>query len=346
MSSETTRLADLIIPEIFDRYVTEDYVTKLNILNGGAVTTSSVLNAFLAGAGASVNLPLWRDCTNGDDNVGSDDPSQLIETKKLLTRDIIVPRMVRTNAWSNANLNEILIAEDPVAEIIRQETMFRSKSVQKQILAVLKGVFANNATAEDAYHKQGDMRLDLSTANAGVYSAGVTNFTDGALIDAVSTMGDHQDELGLLIVHSRVYANMKKQNLIDTIQPSEIGASPISMYGNYRILVNDEMPNANGVYSSYVIGADQLRLGTAPVANPISFDRQELAGNGMGTTNIITRWQNAIAPNGISFIGTVATGGPSNASTTNNLSSATSWRRVVDRKNVKMVELVTREYAV
>lgn len=341
MASEITRLSDIVIPEVFDNYVNEDIATKLNLLQSNAVTLDGRLSSFLAGAGNAVTIPMWKDCTNGTANVASDDPNVKIETRKIGARSIIVPRMVRTNAWASANLDEILIAEDPMAEITRQESIQRQRQIQSQILSTIGGVFANNALATDDYHTKDDMSLDISGTE---YVAGATNFSGDALIDAISTMGDSQDELGLILVHSRIYAQMKKQQLIDVIPPASVGALPIYMYGGYRVIVNDLLPYTGSVFTTYILGADQIHLGLASVATPIAFEREELAGNGMGVTNMVTRYQDAIGVNGYSFVASVTGGGPSDASTSGNLANGNSWQRVAtDRRNIKMVALVTRE---
>src|SRR5574344_1372170 len=113
MASDVTRLSDLVIPEVFDNYVNDEVATKLNILNSSAVSIDASFNSFLAGAGNSFTTPMWLDNTDGDGNVASDDPSQILETRKVTATSIIVPRMVRTNGWSASNLDNILIAEDP-----------------------------------------------------------------------------------------------------------------------------------------------------------------------------------------------------------------------------------------
>lgn len=346
MASDVTRLSDLVIPEVFDNYVNDEVATKLNILNSSAVSIDASFNSFLAGAGNSFTTPMWLDNTDGDGNVASDDPTQILETRKVTATSIIVPRMVRTNGWSASNLDNILIAEDPVAEMIRQESIYRQKQIQNQVLKSVAGIFANNALAKDAYHEQNDMILDLSTANSGAYSAGVTNFTAECLIDAISDMGDSQDELGLIFVHPRVYAQMKKQQLIETIQPATVGALPIYMYGGYRVITNSLLPHEENdtVFTTYIFGSDQIRMGLGSVASPISFHRDEKAGNGMGVTEVITRYQNAIGINGFSFVANVTGGGPDSSATAGNLANANSWRRVTgDRRNVKMVALKTRE---
>jgi hypothetical protein len=51
-----------------------------------------------------------------------------------------------------------------------------------------------------------------------------------------------------------------------------------------------------------------------------------------------------IHPVGHRYDASAPAGGPSNASTTNNLANATSWKRVFpERKQIKIARLITRE---
>lgn len=336
----TTRISDIIVPEVYGAYTADKIVTKSNIIQSGAFARDGELDTFLRGGGSTYNKPIWDTLLENNEGIASDDPSVKITPQKATASKIIVPRCVRTNAWEVADLDVVYNNADPMAYIASQDVEYKVRLLQDQALSVVKGVFANNALATDTYHTKDDMRLDISGSS---YVAGTTDFSASALIDACATMGDYQDDLSLLMVHPVVYANMKKQQLIDVLQPATVGAKPIPMYGNAMIIVNSKLPANNGVYSSYAFGANQFKLGFGVPKNPIVVDTDEKAGNGYGVSTMISRWINAIAPNGFSFVGTVGVGGPENSATTNNFANANSWQRVVKRENVKMVELVTRE---
>ena len=139
---------------------------------------------------------------------------------------------------------------------------------------------------------------------------------------------------------------MQKQDIIDTRIPSGASA-PVRYYNGYQIILNQDLPNTGGVYSTYIFGRDQFKLGFGSVKEPIAFEKHQAQGNGYGVTTMYNRWCNAIAPKGYSYVGSgFAVGGPANDTTSGALSTASSWRRVCgDKRSVKMVELVTRETA-
>lgn len=342
-----TQLQDLITPEVFNPYVKDLQTRKLNIIRSGAVTVDGDLETMLNGGGATFNYPFFNLLPETGEHIGSDDPNDRIVPNKVTASNLIVPRCVRTAAWQVANLNKIITNEDPLAYIGTQVADYRAGAFQRQLLATAKGIFANNASATDDYHEQNDQRLDLSILNNGAYLKGTTDFSVFALIDAISRLGDNQDGLGMIMVHSLVWANMQKQDIIDTRLPSD-GSAPRYYYNGYEIIVNDLMPctttNGSAVCSTYIFGRDQFRTAFGDVDDPIDFDVDKFGGNGMGITTLFTKWCNTIAPRGYSYVGTgFDVGGPANTNETGALDVATSWRRVTSKKNCKMIELVTRE---
>lgn len=339
----TTRLSDLIVPEIFEQYVADEITRKTNLIQSGVVSRSGKLDALLNGGGATFNFPFYNNLSDSGETIATDNPADIIVPNKNSASNLIVPRCVRTASWEVADLDELLTGSDPMAFIGSRVADYRLGRLQAQFLAVVKGIFANNATADDDYHDQNDQRLDISGAS---YSKGTTDFSVNALIDAISLLGDAQDGFGMIMVHPLVFANMQKQDVIDTRIPSTASA-PVYYYNGYQIILNQDLPHASGVCSTYIFGRDQFKLGFGSVKEPVAFEKHQAQGNGYGVTTMYNRWCNAFAPKGYSYVGgTTAVGGPSNEATSGNLASAGSWRRVAgDVRSVKMVELVTRETA-
>lgn len=337
----TTRLSDLIVPEIFEPYLADEITRKTNLIQSGTVVRDGKLDSLLNGGGASFNMPFYDNLTDAPESIATDNPSDTITPNKNTASNLVVHRCVRTSAWEVADLDEMLTASDPMGFIASRVADYRLGRLQEQFLSVVKGIFANNATASDDYHNQNDQRWVVSGTT---YSAGVTDFNVNHLIDAISLMGDAQDGLGMIMVHPRVFANMQKQDIIDTRIPSGASA-PVRYYNGYQIILNNNMPvdQTGKIFSTYIFGANQFKLGFGQVKDPVDAEKHQAQGNGYGVTTMYTRWCNAIAPKGYSFVGSPASvGGPSNTE----FATAGSWRRVVgDVRSVKMVELVTRELA-
>lgn len=337
----TTRIQDLIIPEVFEPYLADEITRKTNLIQSGTVTRDSKLDSLLNGGGSSFNIPFYDNLSDTLESIATDNPADVIVPNKNTASNLVVHRCVRTSAWEVADLDEMLSGDDPMGFIASRVADYRLGRLQEQFLSVVKGIFANNATASDDYHSQNDQRLDISGAS---YSAGVTDFSVDALIDAISLMGDAQDGLGMIMVHPRVFANMQKQDIIDTRIPSGASA-PVRYYNGYQIILNNNMPvdQTGKIFSTYIFGQNQFKLGFGAVKKPLDVKEHPEQGNGYGVTTMYNRWCNAFAPKGYSFVATPSSvGGPSNTE----FETAGSWRRVVgDVRSVKMVELVTRESA-
>lgn len=343
MAAGVTRLADVIVPEIFTPYVQQMTEQKSRLIRSGAIVRDPVLDQNLAGAGLTFNEPSFKDLDNDEENVSTDDPAQNSTPNKIGTTSEIQVRLSRNNSWSSMDLTSDLIAVDPMQAIANRVSDYWSRREQAAFIATMKGIYANNATVTDAYHTQNDMLFDVSGA---AFSAGVTNFTAEAFIDATLTMGDGLEDLTMVCVHSIVYGRMLKNNLIDFIQDSINGqAIRIPTFLGRELIVDDGMPFSSGVFDTWLFGRGAVRNGRGAPKVPTELDRKASAGNGSGQDIMHNRVEWCLAPVGYAYIGTAPQGGPSNAATANNLAAAASWRRAFpERKQLKMARLVTREF--
>ncbi len=206
----------------------------------------------------------------------------------------------------------------------------------------MTGIFADNAAAPGGSdtHTANDMTNDVSGVG---FVDGVTNFSAEAFIDACVTMGDSMESLGMVMVHSVVYARMQKNNLIDFI-PDASGQIKIPTFLGRIVIVDDTMPVSSGVYQTWLFGAGAVRLGVGNAKVPTEVQRKPDAGNGGGQEVLHNRVEWCLHPVGHKYIGTAPSGGPSNATSSNNLAAAGSWsRRFPERKMIKIARLITRE---
>lgn len=341
MSSGVTRLQDLIVPEIFNPYVQQITEEKSRLIQSGAISRDAALDSMLAGAGATFNDPSFKDLDNDPENTSTDDPSTNSSPNKIGTASEIQVRLSRNNSWSSMDLNKDLLGLDPMDAIANRVGNYWVRRLQAAFIATMKGVFAQNALATPVGAVQNDMTHDVSGAS---FSAGVTNFTAEAFIDATLTMGDSMEGLGMIFVHSVVYGRMQKNNLIDYVPDSE-GKVTIPTFLGRTVIVDDAMPVTSGVFDSWLFGAGAVRLGMGAPKVPTETARIASAGNGGGQEVLYNRVEWMIHPVGNAYAGTAAVGGPTNAATTNNLAAAGSWKRVfTERKQIKIARLITREY--
>lgn len=352
MSSGTTAVADVIVPQIFTAYTQQLTEEKSRLIASGAVVRDAALDAFLAGGGLTMNAPSWKDLDNDTDNVSSD-TTGTSTPNKIGSADEIVVRLSRNQSWATADLSAALAGSDPADAIASRVAMYWLRRSQAVFVATMTGIFADNdAAPTGTEHVQGDLTYDIS---GGSFTDGVTNFSAENFINTAVTMGDSMDSLGMVMVHSIVYARMLKNNLIDFIPDSNnTYAAPFAGQGRSQgiptflgriVIVDDGCPGAGGVYQSWLFGAGAVRLGTGSPKVPTEIIRIPSAGNGGGQEQLYNRVEWCMHPIGHKYAGSAPSGGPSNANTTNNLANAGSWARVwTERKQIKIARLITREF--
>lgn len=340
MAAGTTQLSDVIVPEVFTPYVQQITEEKSRLVQSGILARAESIDNFLAGAGLTAHMPSFKDLDNDSENV-STDQSGTSSPNKIGTAQEIIVRLSRNNSWSSYDLVQALIGADPMEAIASRVGAYWTRRLQAAFVATMRGVYADNAAAPvGTEHVQNDMTHDVSGAS---FVDGVTNFTAEAFIDATLTMGDSMGDLAGIVVHSVVYARMQKNNLIDFIPDSE-GKVNIPVFLGREVVVDDGVPFTGGVFESWLFARGACRLGMGSPSVPTEVDRNPATGNGGGSETLYNRVELCIHPVGHAYIGTAASGGPSNANTTNNLANAGSWRRAfTERKQIKMARLITRE---
>lgn len=348
MASGVTRLSDVVTPEIFTPYSQQLTQEKSRLIRSGALVPDATLTQELAGGGLTFNEPSFKDLDNDEENTSTDDPAVDSSPNKIGSATEIQVRLSRNNSWSSMDLNDALIGVDPMDAIANRVSDYWVRRQQAAFVATMNGIFADNAAAPTGTdtHTAGDMTHDISTLNSGVFQNGVTNFTAEAFIDATTTMGDSMGELSLVMMHSVVYSRALKNNLIDFI-PDAINpsAQAIPQFLGRTVVVDDGVPNAAGVFNTWLFGQGAVRWAAGSPKVPTETDRKASAGNGGGQDVLHNRVEWVIAPSGYAYIGTAPKGGPTNAATANNLAAAASWSRVFsERKQIRIARLVTREF--
>lgn len=341
MASGTVAVSDVVIPEIFAPYVQVLTEEKSRLINSGAVARDGALDQFLAGGGLTMHAPSWKDLDNDDDNVSGDSSDSASSPKKIGSQDEIVVRKSRNNSWATSDLASALAGSDPADAIAGRVSAYWQRRLQAMFVATMTGVFNDNEAAPSAgEHTINDLTYDVS---GSAYVDGITNFTAEAFVDACVTMGDSMDSLGMVFVHSIVYARMQKNNMIDMV-PDATQQIMIPTFLGREVIVDDGMPASGGVYETWLFGRGALRLGMGSPKVPVEVDRAPAAGNGGGVETLYSRTEWCLHPVGHKYAGTAAKGGPSNASTSNNLAHAGSWQRVYsERKQIKIARLISRE---
>lgn len=332
----TTRISDVIVPEVFNAYMAKDTKQVMAFYNAGVLRPDGDLGSKLAGGGRTFNVPFWRDLDDTESDTASDDPDSYATPGNVTASKDVALRQVRTRGWSTANLTSELAGSDPMARISGRAGAYWGRQFDDVAIATAQGVFASNAT-----YDAGDMIHDISMDVPGVPTAANLLSTE-AIAATAQTMGDAKRELNLIVMHSVVHTRLTNLQLID-FRPDAEGKSWYEYFQSYRIHVSDRVPVIQGtnqlLYHNYVFGSNVFGWAEHDVEKPVEVKSDPAAGDGMGVETLWTRRQFALHPYGIKWMDDQVSGlFPTN----HELMLANNWRRVYpERKMIPMALLVT-----
>lgn len=211
-----TRIADVIVPEILSDMVSAQIVKYADFLKLG-IATKDYGNKDISDGGHFAKVPFYDQLT-GDDEVVTDS-SSLIPGKITTDTDIGVV-CHRGKAWASRELAAIVSGDDPMKEIAKQVASYWGKRMTHAMVNVLNGVFtpSTGALAATHYKKVG---ADNTTA---------VKISTSSIIEAASLLGDYMDEFDCIMVHSKVYADMLKEKLVEF--PDRFGPDNVKINGS------------------------------------------------------------------------------------------------------------------
>ena len=161
-------------------------------------------------------------------------------------------------------------------------------------------------------------------------------------------MGATGEVLGVMAVHSYVYGQMRKQQLIDFVRDAD-NNTMFATYQGYRVVVDDQMTvvgtGNDRQFISVIFGNGAIGYGEGAPTTPLETEREAARGNGGGVETLWTRKTWLMHPLGYSFTSAVITGNGTEtiarSASWQDLAQATNWNRVVERKHVPIAFLVT-----
>ncbi|HEX7021399.1 MAG TPA: major capsid protein [Trueperaceae bacterium] len=325
----STKISDIIVPEVFNPYVIERTAQMSALWRSGIVRNDPTLDALASSGGTILNMPFFQDLT-GDDEVLSD--SSALTPGNIKAAQDQARLHMRGRAWGVNDLAEALSGDDPMRAIGDLVAEYWARRYQALLISTLTGVFADNETNDG-----GDLVHDISTEDGD--NATDANFISAeAIIDAAQKLGDAKGNLVAISMHSVPHARLQKNDLVDDVPDSQANIG-FGTYLQKTLIVDDSHPVVAGStsgfkYTTYLFGAGAIGFGQGRAPVPTETDRDSLAGEDY----LINRNHFILHPRGIKWVeGTIAGASPTNTE----LESATHWDRVYERKNIRIVKLVT-----
>lgn len=311
-------LSDVIVPEVYRPYVVERTAELSAFWQSGIV--ASVPELSLGQGGSEIQMPFWQDLQGEDQVLSTMDNLTVaaIEAEK----DVAVVN-ARALVYGARDLAGALAGDDPLQAIGDLMADKWARRFQAALLATLQGAMGALAAESPTVNT-----YDISalTGDAGIFDA-------DSFIDAAGTLGDAEGKLQSMAVHSATLRKMKKLDLID-FQLDSRAQPTIPFYQGQRVIVDDGMPVANGVYTSYLFGAGAIGYAEGNPKVPVETERNALIGG--GEEYLVERRHFILHPRGIKWnpvSGVPAKDTPSNVE----LAAAGNWQRVYEAKNIRIV---------
>lgn len=220
-----TKIADVIQPELFAQYVIDRTTEKSEIMYAGAIENNPTLNQLITGGGTTFNMPKWNDL-GGNSEVLSD--GQSLNVDKITSYKEVATLMIRGKAWGANELAGALAGDDPMQAIASLVAEWWVRDEKTTLMHILNGVFASGSMADlvhDIHSEAGD----------------ASKISGNAVLDAKQLLGDASDLLTMLYMHSAVFTELQKQNVIQFIPVAESHIQ-IPTYLGYRVVCDDSAP--------------------------------------------------------------------------------------------------------
>lgn len=324
-----TTLQDVIVPELFNPYVTNRTMELSALVQCGIIANNTEFDALASQAAPTVNMPFFEDLTGESEQVieGAD-----LEDNKITSNKDVAAIIRRAKMWSATDLSAALAGSDPMAAIGSLVAGFWARDMQKELIALLAGVFGT-IPAGSENKPPAETRLASNLLDISGKSGAAANWSGSAFIDAEQMLGDAKAQLTGICMHSATEAYLKKQNLIETVQPSNDVA--FGTYQGKRVIIDDGCPASGGVYTTYLFGNGAIALGNG---NPVGFvatetDRAKRKGSGIDY--LINRKTMILHPRGIAWQNAevAKTEGPSRREVAN----PKNWKPVYEHKQIRIV---------
>ena len=310
-----TKLTNMIIPENFNAYVSEKATEKNAFFRSGILVDNPQLRELLGAGGKTVHMPFVKPLS-GDSEIPTEDSD--IAINNITTAEDVARRQLRVKAFGENQLASLLSGDNVMDRIADAYADYWATEYTKILIATAKGVFAK--LTGKVHDKSADTLFSASDA-----------------IDAKFLLGDAHDKIGAVAVHSKVYALMLKQDLIENI-PNSQGTGTIKIYKplECEVIVDDAIPydGSQNTASMYMFGRGALGF-CEDLAGLVGTEIHRDPLKGLGDNALIQRKQFVLHPLGIKWTESHCDGvSPTNTE----LSNAGNWEKVAEDKNIALCE--------
>ncbi len=325
-----TTLQDVIVPELFNPYVVNRTMELSALLSSGIVENNKEFDKLASQPAPTVNMPFFEDLNGESEQVieGED-----LEENKITSNKDVAVIFRRAKMWSATDLSAALAGKDPMKAIGELVARFWSRDLQKELIRVLNGIFGTIPAVTGDTAKPEETRLASNLLDISGKSGAAANWSGSAFIDAEQLLGDAKAQLTGIAMHSATEAELRKQNMIQTIRPSEDAS--FDVYQGKRVIVDDGCPVEKGVFTTYLFGNGAVALGNGNPEGFVPTETDRAKRKGSGVDYLINRRTSILHPRGVAFTSenVAKTEGPS----PEEMRDPSNWKPVYEPKQIRIV---------
>lgn len=320
--------------EVFADMMTESDFWSNPILASGVVRQDNSIMDLIGDKGNVATIPMYKPISIHDSNMAAlnndgetnNVPVEIAGDKQTC---MLIQRM---KAFKAKDFTKELTGADPLTHIKNSIQKYYTQVWEDELMNIAQAVLGVAALAEHV--------TDLSVTSGTVEAANKINET--TLIDAEQTaLGDMSGGLGLIFMHSKIYAAYQKLGLVEfdkytvgnVIQQEvtlpRIGGKLVKVTDYYTV---DTSVSGFPVYKTYLFGE-----GAFLSADKNNYENQYTTSydpeTAAGTDKFYTKQGKVLHPNGLSLaVDSIAKESPTKAE----LGAKANWALKFNHKNVKM----------
>lgn len=327
-------------PDVFTDYIQEVDPVHTSIINSGVLRVSPDISAVLTDKNNVFTVPNYAPLSGDAKNYDGEANNTPVDVSSNKQTGMAFRRMA---AWKDQDFTRELTGADPLGDVARKVAYYQQKNNQKELLAVVDGVLG--VSGMETHVK--DISASISASKGSQTTATAENRLSGdTFLDAAQeALGDNFDDLTMVAMHSRVYTNLLKLQLVNNIATTPGAYSRGVQFGlllnKYLVMVDDSLTTETKgdltTYNTYLLGEGAIATARNVRIDHPNYVDYDPESNG-GVNKLYSKWGMALHPLGMSINTTKIV---KNSPTRAELGNATNWTKVWDAKNIKLAKIVS-----
>ena len=320
-------------PEVFSEYMTEQPSWNDDIIASGILVQDNTIMSLIGEKGNVATLPFYTPIDEYESQALNNDGETDNEPVDVTGGKQTCMLIQRMKAWKSKDFTKELTGADPMTHVGNSVAGYYRQARTRDLMSILGGVMSVAGMKSHI--------TDLSEATGSGSVTDANKITDTTLIYAAqAALGDAADGLGLLIMHSMIFARYKAMGLVDynkyTIANALERDVTLPTIGGFIPIVSDrftvDTSKTNAVYNTYMVGQGAiLTCDKNNYENPYyaDYDPETAAG----IEKLYTKQGYVLHPNGMSFD---ASKPAKESPTTVELGAKANWSLAFKDKNVRI----------